>query len=123
MQYLSRDLSCDILLSPQTYVAAVDSQSAPKALTTLRDSLFGNLAEIYQFHQEEFLPSLVTCQSEPSSLGEVFVAAEDQLLLYVTYCQNKSRSEAIYREFTGYFEVCLHGNVLQPQIGGRGSGF
>ncbi len=47
----------------------------------------------------------MSCQAEPSSLEDVFVEAENQLLLYVTYCQNKSRSDAVYREFTGYFEV------------------
>lgn len=91
----------------QTYVAAVDSPSAPRALKTQKEGLFGNLAAIYRFHREQFLPRLVSCQTDPSSLGDVFVEAGDQLLLYVTYCQNKSRSDAIYREFSWYFEVRL----------------
>ena len=89
----------------QNYVAAVEDPSAPRALKTLSDSLYGNLSEIYHFHKDRFLPKLEVCELNPQDLGDTFVSAEADLLLYVVYCKNKCRSESVYREFITFFEV------------------
>ena len=51
-----------------------------------------------------FLPKLLECESDPTTLGDVFIASKEQLLMYVTYCQNKAASDTLYHEFTSFFE-------------------
>ena len=46
----------------------------------------------------------MACESDPASLGDVFISNKEQLLMYVTYCQNKASSDTLYHEFTGFFE-------------------
>ena len=50
------------------------------------------------------LPKFLDCESDPSNLGNVFISNEEQLLMYVTYCQNKATSDTLYHEFTAFFE-------------------
>lgn len=51
-----------------------------------------------------FLPKLLECELDPTTLGDVFIASKEQLLMYVTYCQNKAASDTLYHEFTSFFE-------------------
>ena len=50
------------------------------------------------------LPKLTECESNPANLGDVFISHKEQLLMYVTYCQNKASSDTLYHEFTTFFE-------------------
>ena len=50
------------------------------------------------------LPKLLECESDPANLGDVFISSREQLLMYVTYCQNKAASDTLYHEFTAFFE-------------------
>ena len=50
------------------------------------------------------LPKLLECESSPAKLGDVFISSKEQLLMYVTYTQNKAASDNLYHEFTAFFE-------------------
>lgn len=68
--------------------------------------IFGNIEAIYEFHRDHFLLELERCLEEPHRLGPLFKRYERRLNMYVVYCQNKPRSEAIVSEYLdSYFEV------------------
>ena len=55
-------------------------------------------------HCRKLLPKLLECESDPTHLGDAFVLSEEELRLYISYCQNKASSDDIYHEFFSYFE-------------------
>lgn len=83
------------------------SPSLPEALKDGKHKIiFGNIEAIYEFHRDHFLVELERCLDEPQRLGPLFKRYERRLNMYVVYCQNKPRSEAIVSEYLdSYFEV------------------
>ena len=82
----------------------------PKLPDALKDGkhkiIFGNIEAIFEFHRDHFLAELERCLDEPSRLGTLFKRYERRLNMYVVYCQNKPRSEAIVSDHLDtYFEV------------------
>ncbi|KAG8445093.1 hypothetical protein GDO86_010022, partial [Hymenochirus boettgeri] len=72
----------------------------PVALQNNKDVLFGNLSEIYEFHKRQriFLKELESCIENTDYLGTCFLKRKEDLQIYEKYCQNKPRSEAIWRQ-------------------------
>ncbi|XP_076349568.1 guanine nucleotide exchange factor DBS-like isoform X5 [Tachypleus tridentatus] len=71
----------------------------PGSLFGKSDVLFGNMMEIYNFHNNIFLMDLQNCSSTPELVGRCFVQRRDFLhKLYSTYCMNKPKSEALRRQ-------------------------
>ncbi|XP_022248440.1 guanine nucleotide exchange factor DBS-like isoform X2 [Limulus polyphemus] len=71
----------------------------PGSLLGKSDVLFGNMMEIYNFHNNVFLMDLQNCSSTPELVGRCFVQRRDFLhKLYSTYCMNKPKSEALRRQ-------------------------
>lgn len=86
----------------------------PKLPDALKDGkhkiIFGNIEAIYEFHRDYFLVELERCLEQPQRLGPLFKRYERRLNMYVVYCQNKPRSEAIVSEYLDtYFEVSSGG--------------
>ncbi|CDW56470.1 Guanine nucleotide exchange factor DBS [Trichuris trichiura] len=85
------------------YVSAIDDPPTgchlPSAVQAQRDILFGNLAEIHQFHKVHFLPSLLRSSREGGAkeIANAFLEHGDGLRCYVTYCLNKPKSDALLR--------------------------
>ncbi|KAK3095367.1 hypothetical protein FSP39_013819 [Pinctada imbricata] len=67
----------------------------PEELKGKRDILFGNLEQIYKFHNDTFLQELENCQDMPAKVGACFANRKEEFHLYSLYCQNKKRSEAL----------------------------
>ncbi|KAI5138858.1 Proto-Oncogene Dbl [Manis pentadactyla] len=80
----------------------------PPLLRSKRDVLFGNMAEIYEFHNNIFLSSLENCVGAPEGVGPCFLERKDDFQMYAIYCQNKPRSEAIWKKFSecAFFQEC-----------------
>ncbi|KAK2506146.1 hypothetical protein MC885_005562, partial [Smutsia gigantea] len=80
----------------------------PPLLRRKRDVLFGNMAEIYEFHNKIFLSSLENCIGAPERVGPCFLERKDDFQMYARYCQNKPRSEAIWKKFSecAFFQEC-----------------
>ncbi|XP_072869490.1 proto-oncogene DBL isoform X5 [Chlorocebus sabaeus] len=72
----------------------------PPLLRNKKDVLFGNMAEIYEFHNDIFLSSLENCAHAPESVGPCFLERKDDFQMYAKYCQNKPRSETIWRKYS-----------------------
>uniref|UniRef100_A0ABI7WHQ7 MCF.2 cell line derived transforming sequence n=1 Tax=Felis catus TaxID=9685 RepID=A0ABI7WHQ7_FELCA len=80
----------------------------PPLLRNKKDVLFGNMAEIYEFHNDIFLSSLENCVDAPERVGPCFLERKDDFQMYAKYCQNKPRSEAIWKKYSecAFFQEC-----------------
>uniref|UniRef100_A0A8C8RDZ6 MCF.2 cell line derived transforming sequence-like 2 n=1 Tax=Pelusios castaneus TaxID=367368 RepID=A0A8C8RDZ6_9SAUR len=80
----------------------------PSALQNKKEVLFGNLLEIYEFHNRIFLKELENCIENPELLGRCFLKRKEDLQVYEKYCQNKLRSEALWRQCGDslFFQEC-----------------
>ncbi|XP_062869352.1 guanine nucleotide exchange factor DBS isoform X2 [Trichomycterus rosablanca] len=80
----------------------------PPALENKKDVLFGNLANIYDFHNRTFLKELENSVEKPELVGLCFLKRKEELQIYEKYCQNKPRSEALWRQCgdSTFFQEC-----------------
>ncbi|XP_022410019.1 proto-oncogene DBL isoform X1 [Delphinapterus leucas] len=80
----------------------------PPLLRNKKDVLFGNMAEIYEFHNNIFMRSLEDCVVAPERVGPCFLERKDDFQMYAKYCQNKPRSEAIWKKYSEctFFQEC-----------------
>ncbi|XP_076879496.1 guanine nucleotide exchange factor DBS isoform X3 [Brachyhypopomus gauderio] len=80
----------------------------PAALQDKQEVLFGNLPEIYDFHNKMFLKELENCLEKPELVGMCFLKRKEELQVYEKYCQNKPRSEALWRQCGDslFFQEC-----------------
>uniref|UniRef100_A0A3B3UJH6 MCF.2 cell line derived transforming sequence n=1 Tax=Poecilia latipinna TaxID=48699 RepID=A0A3B3UJH6_9TELE len=78
----------------------------PPILRSKKDILFGNMPEIYNFHI--FLQDLEGCLEAPETVGACFLQLKESFQMYEMYCQNKPRSEALWRQFSdcAFFQEC-----------------
>ncbi|XP_058256500.1 guanine nucleotide exchange factor DBS isoform X1 [Hemibagrus wyckioides] len=94
------------------YAAALDNSEMthliPPVLENKKDVLFGNLADIYDFHNRTFLKELENCVEKPELVGTCFLKRKEELQIYEKYCQNKPRSEALWRQCGDslFFQEC-----------------
>ncbi|XP_076134020.1 guanine nucleotide exchange factor DBS isoform X6 [Alosa pseudoharengus] len=94
------------------YAAELDnselSHLIPPALENKKEVLFGNLPEIYEFHNLTFLKELENCCEKPELVGTCFLKRKEELQIYEKYCQNKPRSEALWRQCGDslFFQEC-----------------
>ncbi|KAM3620596.1 uncharacterized protein V6R79_025769 [Siganus canaliculatus] len=84
------------------------SHLIPPSLENKRDVLFGNLPEIYEFHNRTFLRELENCAEKPELVGTCFLKRKEELQVYEKYCQNKPRSEVLWRQCGDslFFQEC-----------------
>ncbi|NXG08739.1 MCF2L factor, partial [Sakesphorus luctuosus] len=89
----------------------------PSALQNKKEILFGNLPEIYEFHNRHvgtggcsviFLKEIENCIENPELLARCFLKRKEDLQIYEKYCQNKPRSEALWRQCgdSTFFQEC-----------------
>nr|XP_054605595.1 guanine nucleotide exchange factor DBS isoform X3 [Nothobranchius furzeri] len=84
------------------------SHLIPPTLENKKDVLFGNLPEIYEFHNKTFLVELENCAEKPELVGICFLKRKEELQVYEKYCQNKPRSEVVWRQCgdSFFFQEC-----------------
>uniref|UniRef100_A0A4X2KYU6 MCF.2 cell line derived transforming sequence-like 2 n=1 Tax=Vombatus ursinus TaxID=29139 RepID=A0A4X2KYU6_VOMUR len=96
----------------QGYAAEMDNPDLnhliPVALQNKKEILFGNLHEIHEFHNRIFLKELENCVENPEFLGRCFLKRKEDLQVYEKYCQNKPRSETLWRQCGDsiFFQEC-----------------
>ncbi|KAM8873799.1 guanine nucleotide exchange factor DBS isoform 11-T11 [Spinachia spinachia] len=94
------------------YFAELDNSELihliPPSLDNKRDVLFGNLPEIYEFHNRTFVRELENCAEKPELVGTCFLKRKEELQVYEKYCQNKPRSEVLWRQCgdSPFFQEC-----------------
>ncbi|CAL9695825.1 unnamed protein product [Knipowitschia caucasica] len=84
------------------------SHLIPPSLENKRDVLFGNLPDIYEFHNKTFRGELENCAEKPELVGTCFLKRKEELKVYEKYCQNKPRSEVLWRQCGDslFFQEC-----------------
>ncbi|XP_051473593.1 guanine nucleotide exchange factor DBS isoform X10 [Apus apus] len=77
-------------------------------LQNKKDILFGNMEEIYHFHNRIFLRELENYMEYPELVGRCFLDQMEDFQIYEKYCQNKPRSESLWRQFSdsAFFQEC-----------------
>ncbi|XP_058845396.1 proto-oncogene DBL-like isoform X2 [Acipenser ruthenus] len=80
----------------------------PPVLRIKKDVLFGNMTEIYNFHSRVFLQELEGCLETPERVGVCFLERKENFQMYEQYCQNKPRSESLWRQCSdcAFFQEC-----------------
>uniref|UniRef100_H3A2Q7 MCF.2 cell line derived transforming sequence like n=1 Tax=Latimeria chalumnae TaxID=7897 RepID=H3A2Q7_LATCH len=80
----------------------------PAVLQNKKNVLFGNMEQIYHFHNRVFLRELENYIDCPELVGRCFLERMEDLQVYETYCQNKPRSESLWRQFSdcAFFQEC-----------------
>ncbi|XP_038672416.1 guanine nucleotide exchange factor DBS isoform X11 [Scyliorhinus canicula] len=102
----------ELLSIIEGYATEMDNQELtpliPVALKNKKEVLFGNLSEIYDFHNRIFLKELENCMENPELVGKCFLKRKEDLQIYEKYCQNKPRSEALWRQCGDcqFFQEC-----------------
>ncbi|NXK48149.1 MCF2L factor, partial [Chauna torquata] len=80
----------------------------PSTLQSKKEILFGNLPEIYEFHNRHVGTEIENCIENPELLARCFLKRKEDLQIYEKYCQNKPRSEALWRQCGDsiFFQEC-----------------
>ncbi|KAM8752334.1 proto-oncogene DBL [Rhynchonycteris naso] len=103
---------CELFTVLLGYRAEMDNPEMfdlmPPLLRNKKDVLFGNMAEIYEFHNNLFMNSLENCADAPERVGLCFLERKTDFQMYAKYCQNKPKSEAIWRKYSecAFFQEC-----------------
>lgn len=98
--------------SPQGYAAEMDNPLMARLVSTglrsKKDVLFGNMEEIYHFHHRIFLRELENYLDCPELVGRCFLERMEEFQIYQKYCQNKPRSESLWRQCSDcpFFQEC-----------------
>uniref|UniRef100_A0A3Q2DUF3 Kalirin RhoGEF kinase a n=1 Tax=Cyprinodon variegatus TaxID=28743 RepID=A0A3Q2DUF3_CYPVA len=89
----------------ETYLREMTSgeEEIPQGIANKEQIIFGNMQEIYDFHNSIFLKELVNYEQLPEDVGHCFVTWADKFHIYVDYCKNKPDSSQLILEHAGSF--------------------
>ncbi|KAJ8940301.1 hypothetical protein NQ318_012840 [Aromia moschata] len=73
------------------------------ALRGQRNTVFGNVEKIYEFHSQHFLNELEECENNPLQVGQIFLKHDKKFYLYALYNKNKPKSDALMSEYGTLF--------------------
>ncbi|KAM4602116.1 kalirin-like [Polymixia lowei] len=79
------------------------SEEVPVGLSNKDDIVFGNIQDIYDFHNSIFLKELENYEQLPEDVGHCFVTWADKFHMYVTYCRNKPDSSLLIQQHGATF--------------------
>uniref|UniRef100_A0A3P9JDN0 Guanine nucleotide exchange factor DBS n=1 Tax=Oryzias latipes TaxID=8090 RepID=A0A3P9JDN0_ORYLA len=108
----------ELLCVLEGYAAEMDNPAMahliPSPLHSKKDILFGNMSEIYHFHKSVSSAFIAFFPGEHStcinlSCGRFFFLVQmKDLQIYEAYCQNKPRSESLWRQCSdcAFFQEC-----------------
>uniref|UniRef100_A0A8C4E889 non-specific serine/threonine protein kinase n=1 Tax=Dicentrarchus labrax TaxID=13489 RepID=A0A8C4E889_DICLA len=96
---------CVCLPTSQTYLWEMTSgvEEIPPGIANKEHIIFGNMQDIYDFHNNIFLKELVNYEQLPEDVGHCFVTWADKFHIYVNYCKNKPDSSQLILEHAGTF--------------------
>ncbi|XP_049267793.1 triple functional domain protein isoform X2 [Rhipicephalus sanguineus] len=94
-----------------TYMAELRNPEVnrPLGIVGKEHVLFGNMEEIFEFHNSIFLKELEKYETMPEDVGHCFVTWAQKFEIYVKYCKNKPESNALLIQHAGtFFEEVQH---------------
>ncbi|XP_066250215.1 triple functional domain protein isoform X1 [Euwallacea similis] len=82
-----------------------NANGVPAVLQGKEDVIFGNMEELYNFHNSIFLRELEKYETMPEDVGHCFVTWAPKFDMYVHYCKNKPESNSFLVQHGGtYYE-------------------
>ncbi|XP_028446400.1 kalirin isoform X2 [Perca flavescens] len=89
----------------ETYLWEMTSgvEEVPPGIANKEHIIFGNMQDIWDFHNNIFLKELVNYEQLPEDVGHCFVTWADKFHIYVDYCKNKPDSSQLILEHAGTF--------------------
>ncbi|KAG9476065.1 hypothetical protein GDO78_002896, partial [Eleutherodactylus coqui] len=92
-------------------------EEIPPGIVNKEHIIFGNMQEIYEFHNNVFLKELEKYEQLPEDVGHCFVTWADKFQMYVSYCKNKPDSTQLILEHAGsYFDEIQQRHELANSI-------
>ncbi|XP_010227033.1 PREDICTED: pleckstrin homology domain-containing family G member 4B [Tinamus guttatus] len=85
------------------YFPEMERTDLPQDLRGKRNTIFGNLEKLYDFHCQYFLKELERCRDFPLCVSHCFLKHEEQFGMYALYSKNKPQSDAL---------LTSHGNAF-----------
>nr|CAI5859526.1 unnamed protein product [Callosobruchus analis] len=85
------------------YVPELQREDIPQALRGQRNTVFGNVEKIYEFHSQHFLGELEECINNPLQVGQIFLKYDKRFYLYALYNKNKPKSDSLMSEYGTQF--------------------
>ncbi|KAL0280126.1 UNVERIFIED_CONTAM: hypothetical protein PYX00_001517 [Menopon gallinae] len=108
-------IMAELLQTERTYVKDLETcikvflnemkvnSNVPAQIQNKDDVIFGNMEEIYDFHNRIFLKELEKYETMPEDVGHCFVTWAQKFDMYVKYCKNKPDSNSILVNHSGTF--------------------
>lgn len=85
------------------YISELQREDIPQALRGQRNTVFGNVEKIYEFHSQHFLNELEECINNPLQVGQIFLKYDKRFYLYALYNKNKPKSDSLMSEYGSSF--------------------
>ncbi|CAG9767511.1 unnamed protein product [Ceutorhynchus assimilis] len=85
------------------YVPELQREDIPQALRGQRNTVFGNVEKIFEFHSHHFLGELEECENNPLQVGQIFLKYDKRFYLYALYNKNKPKSDSLMSEYGSIF--------------------
>ncbi|RXM31484.1 hypothetical protein EOD39_6925 [Acipenser ruthenus] len=83
-------------------------EEIPPGIVNKEHIIFGNMQDLFEFHQNIFLKELEKYEQLPEDVGHCFVTWAEKFQMYVNYCKNKPDSTQLILEHAGpYFDELL----------------
>lgn len=96
----------------ENYIPELMREDIPQALRGQRNVVFGNIEKIYEFHSQQFLRELETCENSPLHVGQTFLRHTNRFSLYALYNKNKPKSDSLMTEYgRSFFKVIFWGEL------------
>uniref|UniRef100_A0A6P7GLK4 Uncharacterized protein LOC114339645 n=1 Tax=Diabrotica virgifera virgifera TaxID=50390 RepID=A0A6P7GLK4_DIAVI len=85
------------------YIPELQREDIPQALRGQRNTVFGNVEKIFEFHSHHFLNELEECINNPLQVGQIFLKYDKRFYLYALYNKNKPKSDSLMSEYGSAF--------------------
>uniref|UniRef100_A0A1A8F278 Rho guanine nucleotide exchange factor 25 n=3 Tax=Nothobranchius TaxID=28779 RepID=A0A1A8F278_9TELE len=99
-----KDYVRDLGVVVEGFMKRIEEKGVPDDMKGKDKMVFGNIHQIYDWHRDFFVGELEKCLNDHELLPELFIRHERRMYMYVTYCQNKPKSEYIVAEYDSYFD-------------------
>ncbi|XP_056611720.1 kalirin isoform X2 [Triplophysa dalaica] len=99
-----KDYVKDLGIVVEGFMKRLEEKGVPDDMKGKDKIVFGNIHQIYDWHNDFFVGELEKCLEDHEKLPALFSKHEKRLYMYVIYCQNKPKSEYIVAEYDSYFE-------------------
>ncbi|XP_069107585.1 twitchin-like isoform X2 [Argopecten irradians] len=65
----------------------------PEKLLEKKEEIFGNLMDLYNFHNKDLLPELMACADNPNQVAEVFLDRRESLKQYLPFWAGREKAD------------------------------